>query len=148
MRYLLISFSLLLLSTGLSAQTKPIRWTFTSEKTGERQFEIRIKAIVGVPWHIYSQSTPPDGPLPTTIKFQSNPLIKLEGKTKEEGRMVSKYEEVFGIKVYYYEGQVEFVQRIRVRDKVKTNVSGKITYMVCKNDTCLPPATESFTVNL
>lgn len=148
MKYLLTSLLLLLLSTSLNAQAKPIRWAFTSQKIGEGQFEIRIKAIVGAPWHIYSQSTPPDGPMPTTVKFHPNPLIKLEGKTKEEGKMVSKYEEVFGIKVYYYEGQVEFVQRIRVRDKVKTNVSGKITYMVCKNDTCLPPATESFTIKL
>lgn len=148
MKYLLTSLLLFLLSTSLSAQAKPIRWAFTSQKIGEGQFEIRMKAIVGVPWHIYSQSTPLDGPIPTAVKFLPNPLIKLEGKTKEYGKMVSKFEEVFGIKVFYYEGQVEFVQRIRVRGNVTTSVSGKITYMVCKNDTCLPPATEKFTIKL
>ena len=46
-------------------------------------------------WHIYSQTTPEGGPVPTTIEFTKNPLVNLQGTAKETGKMEQRHEELF-----------------------------------------------------
>ena len=80
-------------------------------------------------------------------------LLSIEGKTKEVGKVVSKYEEVFDVTVKYFEGEVDFVQVVTLRqaqgDKpIKTNISGSIEFMACNDEQCLPPKTVSFNVRL
>ena len=72
----------------------------------------------------------------------------MEGKTKEVGKIVSKYEEVFEGTVKYFEGKADFVQVIKLKASVKTTISGSIEYMACNDEQCLPPATVPFTISL
>ena len=64
------------------------------------------------------------------------------------GRMVTKYEEVFGVDTKYYADKVEFVQTVKLKGKAKTRASGSLEFMVCNEEQCMPPATVNFSVAL
>jgi hypothetical protein len=126
----------------------PVKWDFWSKKLADKTYEIHLTPKVEGPWHIYSQTSPEGGALATKISFNKNPLASIEGKTKEVGKVISKYEEVFGVTVKYFEGKAEFVQMIKLKSNVKTNISGSIEFMACNNEQCLPPKTVQFSVAL
>lgn len=145
---------ILLFVTGanfLFAQTDPpagagqvVQWSHSLKKIDADTYEIHLSANVQSPWHIYSQRTPEGGPVPTEITFAKNPVITLDGATEEKGNLVKKREEVFGIDVMYFDGKVDFVQRVSLKAKVKTNITGTIKYMVCNDRECLAPKTIPF----
>ncbi len=145
--------SLLLLSfafaTYASAQLKdPVQWSFNATKKADKLYELKIIAIVPKPWHIYSQTTPAGGPVATSFSFKSNPLALLEGKVKEEGKLEVIHDPNFGVDVKYYSDQVVFLQSVKLKTVVKTNISGTLEYMVCNDSKCLPPKKLPFSVQL
>ncbi|MEO8172414.1 MAG: protein-disulfide reductase DsbD domain-containing protein [Sediminibacterium sp.] len=145
MKQLMISAVCMLAAFVAGAQ---VQWNYSAKKIDDKTYELHLTASVQSPWHLYSQFTPEGGPLPSVIEFSKNPLISFEGAVKEEGRLVQKREEVFGIDVKYFEGRVDFVQKIKLKAKVKTNISGTVKYMVCNDRECLPPKTVSFQLEL
>jgi hypothetical protein len=118
------------------------------ESAGGDRYEITLTAMIQGKWHLYSQSTPEGGPVPTKISFTNNPMLQLEGPVKEDGRLIEKMEEVFEMKVKYYEGMVVFRQIVQLKKKVKTKIAGTVRYMVCDDTQCLPPRVEGFGVSL
>ncbi|MDB5199197.1 MAG: hypothetical protein JWO92_1160 [Chitinophagaceae bacterium] len=129
----------------VSAQD-PVSWNYSVKKLSDKIFEIHLTATLQSGWHTYSQSTPSDGPLPTSISFAKNPLIIMNGHVKEEGKLQQKYEAVFGINVKYFSNKIDFVQQVTLKANAKTTVSGIIEYMVCTDERCLPPVKLPFKV--
>jgi thiol:disulfide interchange protein DsbD len=89
-----------------------------------------------------------EGPLPTVFKFTKTPLATLDGKVKEIGKLVKKKEEVFGGYTQFYEKSVDFVQLVKLKGNIKTNLAGSVDFMVCNDSQCLPPSTVEFKVNI
>jgi thiol:disulfide interchange protein DsbD len=50
------------------------------------------------------------------------------------------------VDVQQYSGEVSFVQAVQMKGRAKTNLSGKITYMLCDAKECLPPKTIPFSI--
>ncbi|MBN8836342.1 MAG: hypothetical protein J0I09_03730 [Sphingobacteriia bacterium] len=140
--------SLIITSVFIVQAQNPVSWSYTVKKVADKTYEIHLKAIIDNNWHIYSQQTPEGGPVPTTIKFNKNPLVIAGGKIKENGKMIMKHEDVFGIDVMYYADSADFVQVVQLKASAKTNVSGIIEYMVCNDHECMPPRTEKFNVKI
>lgn len=132
----------------IAMSQQPVNWTFAAKKTADKTYEVQITAIIADPWSIYSQTTPEGGPLPTQITFINNPLISRSGNIKELGTMQSKHEEVFDVDVLYYKTKVTFVQTVKLKTSVMTNITGAVEFMACNNEQCLPPAKVPFTVKL
>jgi hypothetical protein len=132
---------------SLKAQT-PYNWTFSARKISNGIYEIHCIADVSAPWHTYSQFTPAGGPVPTKFSFAKNPLYRLNGSVTENGKMVTKHEAVFGVDVKYFEGKVDFVQKVNLKGNAKTNFTGSVEFMVCNDTECLPPASLKFAVAL
>jgi hypothetical protein len=103
---------------------------------------------INSPWHTYSQFTPDGGPLPTKFNFTKNPLYTLYGKVKEDGKMVLKHESLFEIDLKYFEGTVDFVQIIKLKENTKINITGSVEFMLCNDEQCLPPTKQKFTLAL
>jgi Disulphide bond corrector protein DsbC len=135
----------MIVAMNARAQT-PCAWTFTAKKGAGGVYEIHCQVDVNAPWHTYSQFTPDGGPVPTKFVFAKNPLYSLDGDTKEEGKMITKHETVFGVDVKYFEGRTDFIQKIKMKSAAKTNVTGTVTFMLCNDQQCLPPATQPFSV--
>jgi len=100
------------------------------------------------PWHTYSQFTPDGGPVATKFSFAKNPLYTLDGSVKENGKLIKKFESVFGVDVKYFSEKVDFVQVVKLKTSAKTNFSGSVEFMVCNDQQCLPPATQKFSIAL
>ncbi|MEO5942041.1 MAG: protein-disulfide reductase DsbD domain-containing protein [Ferruginibacter sp.] len=135
-------------SFSLFAQLQnPVHWSFTSKKLNIGTYEIHLTATLDKGWHTYSQTTPDGGPLPTTVTFAKNPLVKMDGTTKEIGKLEEYHEPLFGVDVKQFSDKVDFVQIVKVKGNIKTVVAGNIDFLVC-NKQCLPPATKSFSISL
>lgn len=126
----------------------PVQWTFSSVKKGVNSYEIHCVARIEKGWHLYSQTTPKGGPIPTHISFGKNPLISETGTVKEIGKMETHKEPLFGVEVRQFSDLIDFVQTVTLKSPVKTNVNGTVEYMLCDNKQCLPPARVAFSVTL
>lgn len=151
-RLLPFPLALLMLMTCVpetGAQVRnPVKWTSSARATGPGRYEVAVKAVIEKGWHLYSQSTPDGGPIPTAFRFTKNPLIEMTSPVREVGKMERRHEKLFGVDVYQYSNEVTFVQTLTLKGKVKTNLSGSVEYMVCNDSECLPPVTQNFSVEL
>ncbi|HEY6979141.1 MAG TPA: protein-disulfide reductase DsbD domain-containing protein [Chitinophagaceae bacterium] len=133
---------------GMAQLKDPVQWNFGAVKKAEKVYEVTFTATIVKPWHIYSQLTPPGGPVPTKIVFKTNPLITVNGKAKENGSLKNVHDQFFGVDVKYFDNQVAFVQTVNLKSNVKTNIAGTIEYMVCNDEECLPPKKVPFDLKL
>lgn len=124
----------------------PVKWNFSVKKINTTTYEVHIAASIDNHWHLYSQSTPDGGPVATVISFTKNPLVTFEGKVKEVGKLEQKHEPLFGVDVKQFSNKVDFVQVIKLKKPVKTNISGTVEFMVCDDSQCLPPSTQKFSL--
>ncbi|HYE53434.1 MAG TPA: protein-disulfide reductase DsbD domain-containing protein [Chitinophagaceae bacterium] len=147
MKHLLPILALLVTSSLLAQSDKEVQWTFAAKKISDNVYEIHMTAKVNDDWHIYSQEAG-EGPFATSITFAKNPLIQLDGKVKEAGKLKKVYEKSFDSEVRYYENTVNFVQVVKLKGKAKTNLAGKVEFMVCNDSRCLPPAAVDFKINI
>ncbi len=146
MKHAFIAVLALLFSTATFAQSnKQVNWTFSSKKIADKTYEVRMVANIRGDYHMYAQDGG-DGPVSTSFVFNRNPLLQLDGKVKEIGKPKKVFEEAFDSEVKYYEKSVEFVQVVKVRGSAKSNLAGKVEFMVCNEKECLPPATVDFSV--
>jgi len=137
------------LSLAVGAQSQKVTWSFTAKKLAGNSYELHLTATPPVGWHIYSQLTPDGGPIPTAFKFTTNALLTVtDTKPKEVAKMVSYFDKNFKVDVKYFEGKVDFVKTIKVKGKIKTNISGSVESMICNDRTCMPPTTEKFNIAL
>jgi hypothetical protein len=125
----------------------PVKWTATSRKKAGG-YEVVLTATMPKPWHIYSQKTGEGGPVATSFKFSKNPLVSFDGDVKELGALKENYDKLFDTKVKYFGDKVDFVQAVKVKGNVKTNVNVTVEYMTCNDSQCLPPTKKTFNVSL
>ncbi|QEC65834.1 hypothetical protein FRZ67_00395 [Panacibacter ginsenosidivorans] len=149
MKKLLLFITLFSIAGAAFAQFKdPVKWTYTATKKSDKVYEITYTAVIEKPWHIYSQTTPKGGPVPTKFVYKTNPLITVTGIPKENGTLQSKHEEVFDVDVKYFDNKVTFTHTVNLKSAVKTNLTGNIEYMVCNDKECLPPKKVAFDLQL
>jgi len=129
-----------------SGSAKQVKWTFTTKKLSENTYEVRMTANINASYHMYSLQPGAEGPIATSFTFTPNPLISFDGKMKEVGKVIKKYEEVWPGDVKYFEKTVDFVQVIKLKGKVKTSLTGKVEFVVCNDNQCLPPSEVEFKI--
>jgi hypothetical protein len=140
--------SLVFICLVATASAQKITWSYSAKKLAGNKYELHIIATPPTGWHVYSQTTPDGGPLPTVFTFNKNPLVTLAGIPKENGKIVNYFDKNFKVNVKYFESKAEFVQVVTLKGKVKTNVTGQVESMICNDRTCMPPVTEKFTIAL
>ena len=148
MKKILLGLMIVLVALqGQSQKLAPVKWAYQAVKTGEKQYNIIITANVDAPWHIYSQFVK-KGPVPTTVQFAKNPLVVLNGSTKEVGKIEKKFDKNFDAVIGSFGGKVQFIQAVTLKVNTKTKLTGTIEYMVCNDERCLPPTKQSFEVDI
>lgn len=144
-RFLLASLALVLTATAM-AQPKKVTWSYAAKEIAPLTYEVKITATPPPGWHIYSQFTPDGGPVPTTFTFNKNALVTLNGNVKEAGKTKKYFDENFKVNVVYFEREAVFTQVVKLKGKVKTNLSGQVESMICDDHTCMPPNTQTFSI--
>jgi thiol:disulfide interchange protein DsbD len=135
-------------AAAMAQKNEPVQWNFAATKKADKTYEVTFSATVEKPWHIYSQTTPKGGPVPTKITYKTNPLIVVDGTAKENGSLKQIHDKFFGVDVKYFSDRVDFVQTLTLKANAKTNLSGTIEYMVCNDEECLPPKKVPFDLKL
>ena len=148
MKKIIIALVVMISVLNVYAQPKnPVSWKFESKKKSDGVYELIVTATVEKPWHIYSQFTG-KGPVPTKFSFKANPLVTLDGKITEIGKLEKVNDPNFKSEVLYFSNSVQIVQTAKLKAKATTSVSGTIEYMVCNDEECLPPVKKSFEIKL
>ena len=146
MKKLLAIGALLLMSVGVFAQIEhPVTWAYAAKKTSPTEATLFIKATIQPGWHIYSLNVKEGGPIKTSFTFAKSKDYILIGKAVEP-KAISKYEDVFKMNVSYFEKEVIFQQKIKLKSAKATTVTGGLEYMTCDNKRCLPPEDVNFTI--
>ncbi len=140
---------LTLVAAVASAQPDPVKWSFASKKIADKTYEIHLTATMQSGWHLYSQVQPDDAiAIPTGFTINNNPLLLLDGKIKEVGKMEKFHDKKLEVSANQYSDKVDFVQVVKLKANAKTNFTGSVEYQTCDDKKCLPPRTVNFSVQL
>lgn len=147
MKKIILILSIVFAEISASAQLNPVTWTFTAQKISDKNYEVHMKATIQYGWHLYSQNQPEDAIAnPTGFTLNNNPLIILEGKIKEIGTVEKYHDAKLGISANQFSTKVDFVQKVTLKAKAKTNITGSVEYQTCDDKKCLPPKTVNFSI--
>jgi len=148
MKKLFVFITFLIVACVAHAQS-PVNWSFSSKKVSDKTFEVHLTANIQSGWHLYSQNQPDDAiAIPTNFTINNNPLLKLDGKIKEMGKMEKYKDKILGISAHQYSEKVDFVQVVKLKSNAKTNISGSVEFQTCDDKKCLPPKTVNFNIAL
>ena len=136
MKNLILFATFLLTHIGFISQENPVKWkiNYNTETS-----TIHYKATIGLDWHLYAAHlpSPDEGPLPTEFKYIDSDYYQLTGQLVES-KPIKTFDDNFGVDVSYFENSAEFSQQIKFSSSDQFSVSGKIYYMVCNEEMCIP----------
>ena len=132
---------------SLTAQVlKPVKWTSKIEKNSDTEFTLVFEGFSDKDWHVYSQFTPDGGPLPLEFDFKDKDgNYKLIGKAIES-KYEKKFNEVFGVDEYFFEGKFSIRQKIKIINTSLKTINVQADYQVCKEVCINDKAKFSFVV--
>ena len=73
-------------------------------------------------------------------------MIILDGKIKEIGTVEKYHDTKLGISANQFSNKVDFIQKVKLKAKAKTNITGSVEYQTCDDKKCLPPKTVNFSI--
>ncbi|HYH56949.1 MAG TPA: cytochrome c biogenesis protein CcdA, partial [Anseongella sp.] len=112
---------------------------------GKNEAVLTLKAIIDPGWHVYSQHVEEGGPIPTAFTFTPSGDYELIGEVAEISPVEKVMDPNFGMEVLYFSNEAIFEQRIRLK-KPSATVKGKLEFMVCDDERCLPPDELEFSI--
>lgn len=128
--YTLLAFLVL---TQVNAQVKnPVKFSTKTEKVSDNEFNLIVTGVIEEGWHVYSQFTPNDGPLPIVLTFKDQKgNYELVGKAKESPYKKA-FNEVFEVDEYYFENKLTITQKVKVTNPKVKKIKLNFDYQVCK----------------
>jgi hypothetical protein len=145
-KILLVIVAVLVGTKAFSQIEKPVKWSFAIKKESKDEAVVFLKTTIQNSWHIYSLNQKDGGPIKTSFSFLPGVDYSLIGKASQP-QPHTKFESAFNMNVSYFENSVIFQQKIRLKSG-KGVLRGKLEYMTCNNQKCLPPEDLDFSINL
>lgn len=121
-----------------------VKWAYAFKKLNDKEGVVLLRATIDEGWHVYSQTVKDGGPIKTSFTFEKSKDYTLVGKTSEP-TPITRYEKTFSMNVSYFEKEVTFQQKVKLNAK-KTTIKGKLEFMTCNDQKCLPPDDVDFSV--
>lgn len=131
---------MMVMTVAVNAQmVNPVHFTSQLKMLKGDEAEIIFSAKIEKGWHLYSTELGNDGPISAT--FHSNKMegVKTVGKLTPRGREISKYDNMFGTTLRFFEGSATFVQKIKFTKPTYT-IDCYMEYGACNDEMCLPPS--------
>ena len=146
MKTIFLSFILLLNLVGFSQiPLNPVTWKATYIDLLNNEGEITFTATIEKKWHIYSQRPTDAGPIPTTFSITTSKDFTAVGKV-QEANAHEEYVKAFEAKVFVFENQAIFKQKIKRSNKKSFVIKASLEFMTCNDSQCLPPKTITFDI--
>jgi len=133
-----ISFLLMVFFAVQAQMQDPVK--FKSElKTGSGpEAEMIFSATIDPGWHVYSTNLGQDGPIEASLHVNKKDGVELVGKLTPKGKEISQYDEMFGMKLRYFENAVQFVQKVKFT-KPQYDIDAYLEWGACNDEMCMPP---------
>lgn len=132
-----------------NAQVKnPIQWKSEIKHEKDNIYEAVFTATLESGWHVYSKDIKVENAIPTSFSYPENSSIKLIGSTKEIGKKIEEYSDVFEGTLIYYSNKVEYRQRVEVLGSKPVVFEADVEYQICNDKVCLAPDEETFSFKL
>ncbi|WP_337965540.1 protein-disulfide reductase DsbD family protein [uncultured Flavobacterium sp.] len=133
---------------NLTAQIyDPVSFKTAVKEIDSKTYELSITAQIEKGWHMYSQIVPPNGPMPTSFKFEKSKNYSAKGTvTEPSGHEID--DPVFGIHIKLFETKAIFTQKIERKNNDAFKVKATIEFMVCNDQSCLPPSERDFVFSI
>lgn len=119
----------------------PVLWGFKADSIQSGQAILVFEARLAKGWSIYTQYMNEGGPIPTRFDFEQRKDYTLIDAAVEKGTMRNYFDSTYAMNIGLYNEEVNFCQRIRLHTN-STVVRGKIVYMVCDGQVCIPSKQE------
>ena len=137
----LIAFVIVLFSYfGVNAQVlKPVKWSTEVEKISDTEYVLIYKADIEDHWHLYSQTLPEGGALPTEFSYDSIKQIdnyKLLGKAFES-ESITKFDKVFAMDLTYFDNEATFAQKIELLNPNFNEIVSEVSFQACDDARCI-----------
>lgn len=144
MKKSLFSVLLLLLAVMTQAQIQePVKFKTELKNVSVDEVEIVFSATIDNGWHVYSTELGDGGPISATFNTEKLSGASLVGKLKPVGKEVSAYDQMFEMKVRYFEHTAQFVQKLKLTGG-NYQIEGFLEYGACNDENCLPPTQVPF----
>jgi thiol:disulfide interchange protein len=150
----ILSFAFVLLAAIAAANAQkldPIQWTLTSDVAkapAGSSILLHLKATFQEGWHLYSLTTPPGGPIPTTANLAENPAVKAAKLYQPPPNR--QFDKNFNLDTETFEKQVDLPVTATLAPDAKGSVelTANVRYQACNDRQCLPPRkkTAAFTI--
>ena len=136
--------TLMLVSILAMAQMQtPVHFSVSQKQVSPSEVDVIFTGKIDKGWHVYSTGLPDDGPISATLTSETSEGAKAEGKLKAQGKEISQFDNLFGMKLRYFENSVTFVQRYKLTAE-KYHIKGFLEYGACNDQSCLPPTQVDF----
>ncbi len=144
MKKRLFSLFMLLLALSVQAQIQePVKFKSELKALATDEVEIVFTATIDAGWHVYSTELGEGGPIPATFNVENLTGAELLGKLTPVGKEVEAYDEMFSMKVRYFEGTATFVQKLKLTGGAYA-IEGYLEFGACNDENCLPPTAVNF----
>ncbi|MFV8342921.1 cytochrome c biogenesis protein CcdA [Flavobacterium sp. XS2P39] len=112
----------------------PVKWEAAIEKKSNSEYILTFNGDIEAGWHVYSQFTPEDGPLPAEFIFHdSKNNYEFIGKATES-ETKREFNEIFGVDEIFFSDKVTFTQLIKQINPEKEIIQVELSYQVCKEN--------------
>ena len=121
----------------------PVHFTSKMEMLGGDEAQIEFTAKIDNGWHVYSTGLGNDGPISATFNATKMDGVKTVGGLTHRGKEISQFDNMFGMKLRFFEGSVTFIQKIKFT-KPEYSINCYLEYGACNDETCMPPTSVDF----
>lgn len=128
--------------------TDAVSWEQSHTNSADGVVTLSFKATLKQGWHIYDVTLPDGGPTPTNVELDGAKGVKLLGTLKPSKEATSVYDPNFEMNLRWHTGSVTFEQQVQIEDPEHFVLEGDLIYMLCNDQTCLPPTRLPFSLKV
>ncbi len=141
---LLLLLFTLLSPVAMRAQLSedPVHIDVQMQKRSAKKYQILVQATIASGWHMYSTRLG-DGPTSAAIHIEKIQGAHLDGMFLPAGTEIEAYDDLFAMKVRYFEHNAAFTQNV-ILDQENYLIEGYFQYGACDDESCLPPTSVDF----
>ena len=134
---------LLSITSLVALGQNPVRFSVQQKQTAPDELVVTFTGTIAEGWHVYSTGLPDGGPTSATLNIEEADGIKPAGKLVAKGKEISKFDNMFEMKLRYFEHNVTFEQKFKITGKTY-KVKGYLNYGTCNDENCMPPTNVEF----
>ncbi len=139
-------------SSVLAQKYNPVTWSLRLDPPAARpgsKVLAHLEGKIEAGWHLYSLTTPPGGPNPTTIRLADNPAVERFRVLQPPPKRA--FDPNFNLDTETYEGEAAFLIEVELKKDFAagpSELTAEVRYQSCNDRLCLPPVKRSAAATL